>query len=155
MKKNSSNKFFLIYVSMFLSILSYSQNSHDQLNKEKDIEEIVVTGQYYQQSVDKSIYQVEVISQEDIKNRAASNISDILSYYLNFITIPNSKNGDSEVSLFGLNGQYFKVLIDNIPIVSDYGMGSNVDLTKINLDHVERIEIVRGSMGTVYQYYYS
>lgn len=150
MKKNSSNKFFLIYVSMFLSILSYSQNSHDQINKEKDIEEIVVTGQYYQQSVDKSIYQVEVISQEDIKNRAASNISDILSYYLNFITIPNSKNGDSEVSLFGLNGQYFKVLIDNIPIVSDYGMGSNVDLTKINLDHVERIEIVRGSMGTVY-----
>lgn len=150
MKKNSSNKFFLLYISLILSNLSYSQETNDKKNKVKDIDEIVVTGQYHQQSVDKSIYQVEVISQEDIKNRAASNISDILSYYLNFNTLPNSKNGDSEASLFGLDGQYFKVLIDNIPMVSDYGMGSNVDLTKINLDNVERIEIVRGSMGTDY-----
>ena len=150
MKKNSFNKFFLLYISLILSNLSYSQETNDKKNKVKDIDEIVVTGQYHQQSVDKSIYQVEVISQEDIKNRAASNISDILSYYLNFNTLPNSKNGDSEASLFGLDGQYFKVLIDNIPMVSDYGMGSNVDLTKINLDNVERIEIVRGSMGTDY-----
>lgn len=150
MKKNSYKKFFLLYISMILSNISYSQNCNDKINKEKDIDEIVVTGQYHQQSVNKSIYQVEVISPEDIKNRAASTIADILSYYLNFITVPNSKNGDSEASLFGLDGQYFKVLIDNIPMVSDYGMGSHVDLTKINLDHVERIEIIRGCMGTDY-----
>jgi outer membrane receptor for ferrienterochelin and colicins len=54
------------------------------------------------------------------------------------------------VSLFGLDSQYFKVLIDNIPIINEEGVGNNTDLTLINLDDIERIEIVEGAMGVQY-----
>ncbi|MDR1876909.1 MAG: TonB-dependent receptor [Flavobacteriaceae bacterium] len=151
MKDTHKITLFFSFLFLISSAIAHSQSKTDStLIKNKEIEEVVVTGQYSPQAIDKSIYQIEVISQEDIKNRAASTIADILNYNLNFVTIPNSGTGDSEANLFGLDGQYFKVLIDNIPLVTDNAMGSRVDLTKINLDNVERIEIVRGSMGVDY-----
>src|SRR5690606_3774144 len=54
------------------------------------------------------------------------------------------------ISFFGLDAQYFNIMVDNIPIVSDSGLGNNIDLTQINLDNIERIEIVEGAMGVEY-----
>lgn len=118
--------------------------SHEKLS------EVVVTGQLEPQSIKKSVFNVRVISKEDIKQLAANNLADVLNQYLN-ITIQNSgSDGRSTVSMFGLDSQYFKILIDNIPLVSDTGMGTNVDLTQVNLDDVERIEIIEGSMGVTH-----
>lgn len=117
------------------------------LNK---LSEVVVTGQLGPQSLKKSVFNVRVISKDDIKQLAANNLSDVLNQYLN-ITIQNSgSDGRSTVSMFGLDSQYFKILVDNIPLVSDSGMGTNVDLTQVNLDNVERIEIIEGSMGVTH-----
>ncbi|MGM5631908.1 TonB-dependent receptor [Apibacter raozihei] len=151
MINNLDKKFILSSFLFLFSICVYSQNKEDSLkSKVKDLDHLVITGQYSLQSVDKSIYQVEVISQQDIRNRAASTVADILSYNLNFTETTSSKSGDSQASLFGLDNQYYKVLIDNVPLVSDNGLGRSVDLSKINLDNVEQIEIVRGSMGVDY-----
>src|SRR5690606_27041430 len=115
-----------------------------------DLSDVVITGQYSAQSVDKSLYQVEVISAEDIKNQAGNTVADILSLALNVLIIPNGQNGDSQVSIMGLDSGYTKILVDNIPIIGDNGLGNYIDLTKINLDNVERIEIVKGAMGVDY-----
>ena len=115
-----------------------------------NLSDVVITGQFSAQSVDKSIYQVEVITSEDIKNQAGNTIADVLNQNLNIQINPSSGSGDSEISMMGLDGSYVKVLIDNIPLVSDSGFGNNIDLTKINLDNVERIEIVKGAMGVDY-----
>lgn len=115
-----------------------------------NLDRAVITGQYSAQSVDKSLYQVEVITAEDIKNQAANTIADILNQNLNILIRPSQGTGDSEVEMMGLSGSYVKVLVDNVPLVSDSGFGNNIDLTKINLDNVEKIEIVKGSMGVDY-----
>lgn len=121
----------------------------DSLNQNK-IEEVVITGQYMQQSINKSIYKVEVIDAQQIKNMAVTNAAEVLNQNLNILVQPNSGTGDSNANILGLSGQYTKVLIDNIPVVSDQGMGNLVDLTKINVNNIERIEIVKGSMGVEY-----
>lgn len=136
--------------------LLVSQNLKAQQDEESDsldlvqLEDVVVTGQYSAQSLDKSIYQVEVISQEDIKNFAGNTVADVLNQNLNILIVPNRSSGDSQVEIMGLGGQYTKILIDNIPVVGDNGLGVNIDLTKINLDNIERIEIVKGAMGVDY-----
>ncbi|HLV51813.1 MAG TPA: TonB-dependent receptor [Flavobacterium sp.] len=114
------------------------------------MEEIVITGQFEPQSIKKSVHNVRVISKADIQNLAANNLGDVLNQYLNITVSPNSQTGRSSISLFGLDAQYFKVLIDNIPITSDTGLGTDVDLTQINLDNVERIEIIEGAMGVTH-----
>ncbi|ASK32545.1 TonB-dependent receptor [Chryseobacterium sp. T16E-39] len=138
-----------------LSILSLSTvlwinaQEKDSLNQKK-IEEVVITGQYMQQSINKSIYKVEVIDAEQIKNMAATNAADVLNQTLNIQITPNTNSGNSTANIMGLGGDYVKILIDNIPVVGDTGLGSNIDLTKISLSNIERIEIVKGSMGVEY-----
>lgn len=141
------NKIILITLILFYHI-SFAQKK-DTIVANK-LAEIVVTGQLEPQSIKKSVFNVRVISKEDIKQLAANNLSDVLNQYLN-ITVQNSgSDGRSTVSMFGLDSQYFKILVDNIPLVSDTGMGTNVDLTQVNLDDVERIEIIEGSMGVTH-----
>lgn len=151
MSLNKNN--FCIYFSFFLISFCYSQETKETEQdsiKTQELNEVVVTGQYNPQSIKKSVYNVRVINKEQIKQIAAVNVADLLNFNLNLNIIPNAQNGRSTVSFFGLDARYFNVLIDNIPIVSDNGVGSDIDLTQINLDDVERIEIVEGSMGVQY-----
>ncbi|MGA9212005.1 TonB-dependent receptor plug domain-containing protein [Kaistella sp.] len=112
-----------------------------------NIQEVVITGQYSQQSIKKSLYKVEVITNEDIQRMAVNNVAEVLNQTLNILIIPDKNSGDSKANILGMGADYTKVLIDNIPVIGDTGLGSNIDLTKISLDNIERIEIVKGSMG--------
>ena len=119
--------------------------------KSKNIDEVVVTtAQYKAQSINKSIYKVEVINEAQIRSMAANNVSEVLNQSLNMLIVPDSKSGNSTANILGLGGDYVKVLIDNIPVVGDTGLGSNIDLTKLSVNNIERIEIVKGSMGVEY-----
>lgn len=118
--------------------------------KVETLDEVILTGQISPQSVDKSVFEVEVVSRRDIDLRAGNNLGDLLNQSLNLNILPNTSNGKSGVSLFGLDSQYVKVLIDNIPVINEDGFGNNIDLTLINLDDVERVEIVEGAMGVQY-----
>lgn len=121
----------------------------DSINPQK-LEEVVVTGQFEPQSLKKAVHNVRIITREDIRRQAANNLADVLNQYLNITVRTNGSDGRSQVSMFGLDSQYFKILVDNIPLVSDTGLGNNADLTQINLDDVEQIEIIEGSMGVTH-----
>ncbi len=132
----------------FVTIICFLMNAQqrDSLNKQ-NIDEVVITGQYKQQSISKSIYKVEVIDAQQIKNMAVTNVAEVLNQNLNILIEPNKGSGNSSANIMGLSGAYTKILIDNIPVVSDEGLGNLVDLTKINVNNVERIEVVKGAMG--------
>lgn len=147
------SKFYIrptIHAVIILLTGFYANAQNDTIRKGGKLEDVVITGQYKAQSVKKSVYQVKVISRADIDRQAGNNLADLLNQSLNFNIIPNAASGKSGVSLFGLDAQYFKILIDNIPVINDEGLGNNTDLTQINLDDVEQIEIVEGSMGVEY-----
>ena len=138
---------------VFLSLpvfTGYSQQKAQDSLRVNPLQEIVVTGQIEPQSLRKSVFNVRVISSQDIKNLAANNLADVLNQYLNITVRPSSSDGRSTVSLFGLDGQYFKILVDNIPLIGEAGLGNNADLSQINLDDIEQIEIIEGSMGVTH-----
>ena len=138
-----------LYVFLIMSsIFGFSQEA--QKKDTTKLEEVIVTGQYSPMSVKKSVFEVKVISRAQIEQQGANNLADVLNNTLNINIIPNASTGKSTVQLFGLDGQYFKILIDNIPLINDEGLGNNTDLTQINLDDIEQIEIVEGSMGVQY-----
>lgn len=141
---------------VFFSILSFIGFSSLAQETVKDtikpasntqLDEVVVTGQIEPQSIKKSLQNVRIITKQDIKNLAANNLNDVLNQYINISLQPSGTDGSSKVSMFGLNALYFKILIDNVPVVNESGLGNNVDVSQINLNDVERIEIIEGSMG--------
>lgn len=143
-----------IYISSLFGLATFTARAQQDslaVDLENDeLEELVITGQYNPQAVNKSIYEVRVISREQIDRLGGNNLADVLNRSLNINVIPNAGTGKSRIGMFGFTSSYFKILVDNIPLVNDEDFGNNADLTQINLDDIERIEIVEGAMGVDY-----
>jgi outer membrane receptor for ferrienterochelin and colicins len=146
---HTPRKAFLSVVSLF-SISALAQETVIDSVHSRQLDEVVVTGQLEPQSLKKSVSNVRVITRADIDRQAANNMADLMNFYLNINVTQDTGQGRSTVSMFGLDGQYLKVLVDNVPLVSDTGLGNNIDLTQINLDDVQQVEIIEGSMGVTH-----
>ncbi|MBD8080948.1 TonB-dependent receptor plug domain-containing protein [Chryseobacterium caseinilyticum] len=137
----------ILALSAITSIYAQEKDSANQ----KNISEVVITGQYMQQSINKSIYKVEVIDAEMIKNMAVTTAAEVLNQNLNIQIAPDPNgDGNSRANIMGLGYEYTKILIDNIPVVTDRGSGNQMDLSKLNVNNIERIEVVKGAMGVEY-----
>ncbi|AUC74526.1 TonB-dependent receptor plug domain-containing protein [Olleya sp. Bg11-27] len=145
------NKNYLtVYFIFFCVVILSAQEKTKNTTNIEVLEEVIITGESNVMSLSKKLFTVNTIKRKDIENVAGNTLADVLFNNLNISINPDASSGKSTVSLFGLDGQYVKILIDGIPIVSDNGVGNNIDITQINLDDVERVEIVEGSMGVLY-----
>jgi outer membrane receptor for ferrienterochelin and colicins len=136
---------FSIVAFMTLTTISMAQDSL----RTYGLEEVVVTGQYEPQSLSRSVYQVRTISAEQMMAKGAVNLQDVLNTQLNFRFSQDLALGTSSVTLNGLPGQYVKVLIDGVPVIGK-SSGNEVNLNQINVNAIERIEIVEGPMAVAF-----
>lgn len=111
------------------------------------VEEIVVTGQNKPISIDKSIYSIKLIGKVKIELQASNNLAELLNNELN-VQINNDPSTGSSVKLQGISGENVKILVDGVPVIGR--MDGNIDLSQINLDEVDHIEIVEGPMSVMY-----
>lgn len=109
--------------------------------------DVVVTAQYQPNTIDKSTYKVKVIDAEKIQALAAINLKDALSNELNIRFSQDPVLG-SGMSLQGLSGQNVKILIDGVAMIGR--QNGNLDLSQININNIERIEIVEGPLSVSY-----
>ena len=79
----------LFFLLPFLSLTAFSQEEEND-SIVNNLSEVVITGQYSAQSVKKSVFQVKVISREDIDRQAGNNLADLLNQTLNINIIPNA-----------------------------------------------------------------
>ena len=133
----------------FICVRGQEQTPSDT-TKVTELKEVVITGENKVMSLSKKLFRVDVIDNRQIQQMAGNTLADVLNQNLNMVVTPDPSTGRSTISMFGLDGQYVKVLLDGIPIASDNGMGNNIDITQINMEDVERVEIVEGSMGVLY-----
>jgi len=140
---------FSVFICFSLIVGSlYSQRDSVRVNT---LDEVLLFGnQYTISSIDKELFTVNTISAQQINQVGANNLADILNQQLNISITPNAADGRSTISMFGLSGDYVKILVDNVPLVSDNGYGNNIDITQINLEDIARIEIAEGAMGVLY-----
>jgi len=139
-----------IYVTLFACILMISASAQEDSTKAKEIGEVVVTGQYKPQSVKNSVYQVKVITKERIQKQGAAKLQDVLNTELNIRFSQDLATGGSDISMLGLKGQNVKILVDGLPIVGRQGTSNEVNINQIDINSIERIEIVEGPMSVVY-----
>ncbi|MGS2764318.1 TonB-dependent receptor plug domain-containing protein [Sinomicrobium sp. M5D2P9] len=141
----------LLFSGVLIPFSALAQSQADTTSVElNELQEVIVTDQFKRRNIPGKLFPVSQIDRQSIDRVAGNNLADVLHYYLNINVVPDAQSGRSTVRMFGLSGDYVKILVDNIPLVSDNGYGNNIDITQINLDDVERIEIVEGAMGVLY-----
>lgn len=118
--------------------------------KTTHLEAVVVTGQFEPQSARKSVYQVRTIPLEKLEARGAVRLQDVLNTELNIRFSQDMALGGSNLTMQGLSGQNVKVLIDGVPLVGRQGTSNEININQINVNAIERIEIIEGPMSVVY-----
>lgn len=108
---------------------------------------VVVTAQYSPTTTEQAIHKVRVISSQKIESMAAVNLEDVLSNELN-VRISQDNILGSGMSMQGISGQNVKILIDGVPVIGR--LDGQIDLSQINLNEVEHIEIVEGPLSVNY-----
>jgi outer membrane receptor for ferrienterochelin and colicins len=112
------------------------------------INDVVVTAQYAPLDSRNSVYQVTVLDQVDIEKRGANNLRELLGNELTAVLSQDNALGQSSVSLQGMGGDKVQILIDGVPMIGR--INGNIDLSQINLNNTERVEIIEGPMSVLY-----
>ncbi len=136
------------FLLIALGIMPVVANPVSALANEADYTEAyVVTGSHFERPLNQIGSDVTVITEEDFKKYNATSVSDALRQSTNVIVMQNA-NGLSNVYLRGGKSDYTLVLLDGIP-VNDTTQPS-FDFSTINLNNVDRIEIVQGAQAAIY-----
>ena len=116
-------------------------------SKATSMHEVVVTGTGTEHYLKDAPIQTEVIRGTALKEYAGRDIEDVLGGLSSSFTFNRNDMG-SNLQLNGLKNEYILILIDGKRINGDVG-GQN-DLSRINMHNVDRIEIVKGAVSSLY-----
>lgn len=147
-----NNKYLLVFLFAAYCGLSLPGNAqqHTDTAAVKNLEEVVITGQYTPQSVKNSVYQVRTISKDKIEKLGATRLQDVLMNELNIRFSQDLATGGSDITMLGLKGQNVKILVDGLPLVGRQGATNEININQVDVNSIERIEIVEGPMSVVY-----
>lgn len=118
----------------------------DSINQ-TDLETIVITGQHSAVKADQSTYRVQILDKKQWEAQGANNLADIMSAQLGVNTFEDPVLGTS-VQMLGTSGQSVKIMIDGVPMIGR--QDGELDLSQIQLDQIERIEVIEGPMAVEY-----
>lgn len=138
---------YLGYQSVRDTIQDFRSRVYKLIRISASMNDVVVTGQYAPVNRYESVYQIEGFTQQDIRNKGATNLRELLQGSLD-IDISHDAVFGSGVSLQGISGEGVKILVDGVPLV---GRNNGIlDISQIDLANIERTEIVKGPMSVLY-----
>lgn len=136
-----NTKFLICIVLLLNAGLTFAQDSA----KTKNLDAVIVTGQYQPQSLKNSVYQIRVINNERIRLSGATNVQQVLNTQLGFRFSNDNSLGISDVQINGMSGRNIKILLDGAPVLDRFDQ--RVSLSQIDVNTIERIEIADGPMS--------
>ncbi len=109
---------------------------------------VVVTAETLPLDADSSPAPVTILTREQIEQRVATSLPDLLATQPGFsLGRTGPEGGEASLFLDGGNSNYTKVLVDGSPVNQPGGL---VDFSDVTLDNVEKIEIVHGAESALY-----
>ncbi|MFC1811832.1 TonB-dependent receptor [Thermodesulfobacteriota bacterium] len=142
--------FFFIFLIMPGICLGEGGNAEE--DQVTTMPEVVVTATRTEQEVQKIPANVSIITSKDIENSSAKTVPDLLRYEEGITvsdTLGNGKFVNVDIRGYGETGSYNTLVLVDGRRVNDIDL-RGVDWTQIPLEHIERIEVVRGTGSVLY-----
>lgn len=112
-----------------------------------NLNEVVVTGTGTHRRLKDSPIAVEVISQKELKSVNIPSFENAMIALNPSLTFTPNAMG-SYMQMNGLSNKYILVLVDGKKLHGD--VAGNIDLSRINMNNVKRIEILKGAASSLY-----
>lgn len=133
-----------VYLLLF-SALSFSQERAADSSFINDLDEVVVAATRNERKLSNVAVPTTVISQKQIQQAGSLRVKDILSEQTGLVMTSGFGAG---IQMQGLNPDYTLIMIDGQPLI---GRTSGVlDLNRIAVGNIKKIEIVKGPSSSLY-----
>ncbi|WP_298524091.1 TonB-dependent receptor [uncultured Porphyromonas sp.] len=131
----------------FTPSLSAQSKMPDSIAHDHTLEDVVVTGTQTPRTLKKLPIITQVISRKDLERLNPRSATDALQMSMPGINV-TTHGAQSRVTVQGFSGDHILFLVDGERLTSE-GNGV-VDLNRIDLSSIERIEVVRGAASALY-----
>lgn len=136
----------LLLTTIASNIFAQTNLADSTINR--DLEQVVVTATRTPKTLKSVPVVTRLITEADIKKIDAANVQDLLIQELPGVEFTYSMNQQTSMNLSGFGGNSILFLVDGERLAGE--TLDNVDYSRLNLDNVGRIEIVKGAASTLY-----
>ena len=139
---------FKIILPMYILMMGcYSAQEYSNSKTETTLQEVVVTATRFQKKLKDVPIPVQVITAEQIRKAQVSNFQDFLENEFSGINFTYD-GGSPNINMMGFGGKYVLFLIDGERMAGE--TFNNIDYDRINMDDIERVEIIKGASSSLY-----
>ena len=115
----------------------------------EQLDQLVVTGTRTSRTLKSVPVITRLISSQEIKKESPRSLSDLLETELPGLEFTRTEGVSNSITFMGMGANYLLILVDGERMAGET-QRSNPDFNRIDIDNVERIEIVKGAMSTLY-----
>ncbi len=146
--------------SIEVTLLGYEPYRHRLFNKPNNtnisititkkfssLNEAVVTGVSRPMKQKDALSVYRIITKQQIDAQGAVTLNEVMKNQLN-VRVDNDNILGTGMRMQGMSSNKVKILIDGLPI--NGREGGNINLSQINMNNVDRIELIQGPMSVVY-----
>lgn len=131
----------------FAQIHQMERRDSSMVSRTYNLNPVVVTGSGHHQRLKSTTTPVHVISNQEIREQGITTFDDALIRMMPQASMaPNSMG--TFLRLNGLGNKYILVLINGQKLSGD--ISNNIDLSRINMSRVKRIEVLDGAASSLY-----
>lgn len=159
MKKITLFIFLYLIILIFFSQNLYAQKNnknqskidldtltnHSETIKTEDLEQVVITATRSEKLLSEIPIPMTIIDKEQIEQMGSLRLSDVLQEQTGLTLIQEHGQG---VQLQGFDPDYTLILIDGEPIIGR--TAGTLELSRIAVGNIERIEIIKGASSSLY-----
>ena len=146
MRSKYISKLILLYSIIIISNINLFSQDEDSI-KTIEMKEVMVSANKTEKSFVELTVPAKIISKKEIENSGHSRLDEIISEQVGIITVPGF-GGSEGIQLQGIDPEYTLILIDGLPVIGR--VAGILDLSRVSLASVERIEIVKGASSSLY-----
>jgi len=148
-KELSVQASFVGYVPSTLVLTSGNKNLDFKLKEDFiSLSDVVITGTRTPKTISDAPIITRVIVGQDLKKLDMTNVVELLQSEIPGIEFSYSMNQQLSLNMQGFNGTSVLFLVDGERMAGE--TLDNIDYSRLNLDNVDRIEIVRGAASSLY-----
>ena len=146
-------KLFVLVVALLSGSATFSQihkmerKDSSMTSRTYNLNPVVVTGSGHHQRLKSTATPVHVLSSQEIREQGIATFDGALTRMMPQVSMAPSSMG-TFLRLNGLGNKYILILINGQKLNGD--ISNNVDLNRINMSRVKRIEVLDGAASSLY-----
>jgi outer membrane receptor for ferrienterochelin and colicins len=137
----------LLGSAAFSQIHTMARKDSSVVDRTYNLNPVVVTGSGHHQRLKSTATPVHVLSSQEIREQGISTFDGALTRMMPQVSMAPNAMG-SQLRLNGLGNKYILILINGQKLSGD--ISNNVDLSRINMSRVKRIEVLDGAASSLY-----